>query len=130
MKHILICIIIASLASLASAKDKAEYAEATFATTEADLGFIREEKGVVKCEFEFKNTGTSPLIIIDVKASCGCTNPDFPRQPIAPGKKGKIKVKYNPTGVSGGFRKSLIVKTNGREKRTSLYIDGSVIPRK
>lgn len=130
MKHILICIIIASLASLASAKDKAEYAEATFATTEADLGFIREEKGVVKCEFEFKNTGTSPLIIIDVKASCGCTNPDFPRQPIAPGKKGKINVKYNPAGVSGGFRKSLIVKTNGREKRTSLYIDGSVIPRK
>lgn len=130
MKHILICIIIASLASLASAKDKTEYAEATFATTEADLGFIREEKGVVKCEFEFKNTGTSPLIIIDVKASCGCTNPDFPRQPIAPGKKGKIKVKYNPAGVSGGFRKSLIVKTNGREKRTSLYIDGSVIPRK
>ena len=47
---------------------------------------------------------------------------------VIEGVKGKVK--YNPAGVSGGFRKSLIVKTNGREKRTSLYIDGSVIPRK
>lgn len=111
-------------------KGDKSYAETTFTEYTVDLGFIKEEKGVVKCEFEFSNTGNAPLMIIDVKASCGCTHPEFPLQPIAPGKKGKIKVKYNPAGASGGFRKSLTVKTNGREKRVSLYIEGSVIPKK
>ena len=92
------------------AKDNKEYAEATFSSTTADLGFIREEKGIARCEFELTNTGNSPLIIIEAKASCGCTNPEFPTRPIAPGKKAKIKVKFNPAGGKGGFRKTIIVK--------------------
>ena len=132
MKRIVIYIISAVVALTSAAADDngKTFAEASFKSTTADLGFIKEEKGIARCEFEFTNTGNSPLIIIEAKASCGCTNPDFPRQPIAPGKKGKIKVKFNPTGVSGGFRKTITVKTNGREKRTSLYIEGSIIPRK
>ena len=125
------CYILVVLSAFSlGAKDNKEYAEATFSSTTADLGFIREEKGIARCEFELTNTGNSPLIIIEAKASCGCTNPEFPTRPIAPGKKAKIKVKFNPAGGKGGFRKTIIVKTNGREKRTSLYIEGSIIPRK
>lgn len=130
MKRLLFCIIATSLSLMAVAKEPESYAEASFTRTTADLGFINEAKGIARCEFEFTNTGNAPLIIIEAKASCGCTNPDYPRQPIAPGKKGKIKVKFNPAGGSGGFRKTIIVKTNGREKRTSLYLEGSIIPRK
>lgn len=131
MKHLLLYMIAVLVSFTAAASDEPkEYAEASFDTTTCDLGFIREEKGIKRCEFVFTNTGNAPLIIIEAKASCGCTNPDYPRQPIAPGKKGKIKVKFNPSGGSGGFRKTITVKTNGREKRTSLYLEGSIIPKK
>ena len=130
MNRFFLTIITAAIALSASAKENKSFAEASFSSTTADLGFVQEAKGITRCEFEFTNTGNAPLIIIDAKASCGCTNPDFPRQPIAPGKKGKIKVKFNPAGGSGGFRKTIIVKTNGREKRTSLYLEGSIIPRR
>lgn len=114
----------------AIAKDNNRFAQATFPNQTCDLGFIKEEKGLVKCEFEIVNTGNSPLIIIDAKPSCGCVHTDYPKRPIEPGKKNKIKVTYNPAGSVGGFRRSITVKTNGREKRTTLYLEGSVIPKK
>ena len=131
MRRIFILIYIVAVGAIcAVAKDVKDYAQATFPNPTCDLGFIKEEKGLVKCEFEVVNSGTSPLIIIDAKASCGCTRPDYPKRPIEPGKKAKIKVTYNPAGISGGFRKSITVKTNGREKRTTLYIEGSVVPKR
>src|SRR5690554_2152117 len=47
------------------------------------------------CEFTFKNTGNEPLVISNAKGSCGCTVPSWPREPIAPGQTGSIKVKYD-----------------------------------
>lgn len=119
---------VCSLVSFAGGDKNSSYAQATFPSQTCDLGYIKAEKGLVKCEFEVVNTGNAPLIIIEVKGSCGCTKIDFPKRPIDPGKKAKLKVTFNPAGLSGGFRKSITVKTNGREKRTSLYLDGSVIP--
>lgn len=126
----MICAVAVCVACALAKDNTKDFAQATFPDQTCDLGFIKEEKGLVKCEFEVVNTGTSPLIIIDVKTSCGCTHPDYPKRPINPGKKAKIKVTYNPAGTSGGFRKSITVKTNGKEKRTTLYIEGSVIPKK
>ncbi|MFD2603841.1 DUF1573 domain-containing protein [Flavobacterium suzhouense] len=60
--------------------------------------------------FEFTNTGDAPLIIKDVKSSCGCTVPSWPKEPIAPGKSGKIEVKYNMT--PGPIRKTITVQSN------------------
>ncbi|MBQ1725013.1 MAG: DUF1573 domain-containing protein, partial [Muribaculaceae bacterium] len=60
----------------------------------------------------------------------GCTRPEFSPKPIKPGKKGKVKVTYSPVGRPGGFRKSVKIKTNGRERVTTLYITGTVTPRK
>lgn len=133
---LLVCIVAMSAMNVVAKVEKKErfdsknYAQATFPEPTCDLGYINEADGIVRCEFEVVNTGTSPLIIINVKPSCGCTATNYNKKPIAPGEKGKIKVSYNPSGTKGGFRKSLVVKTNGREKRTTLYIEGSVIPKK
>ena len=129
---IAVTIALVATAAVASNKDKKETAEgkpeALFMTTNHDFGFIREEKGPVTCYFEFENVGTAPLIIVSASAQCGCTRPEYPQKPIKPGKMGKIKVTYNPTGRPGPFRKKVLVKANGKKGRLALYIEGSVIP--
>ncbi len=64
-----------------------------------------------ECTFEFKNTGDSPLIISDAKGSCGCTVPEWPKEPIAPGATGLLKVKYD-TMRTGEFQKSVTITSN------------------
>lgn len=104
------------------------YAQGTFPVRKHDFGIIKEEKGLVSTTFKVTNTGTKPLVIVDVTVSCGCTTREYTKKPIAPGKSGKVKVFFNPLGRPGAFRKTIKVHTNGREKRTSLYIEGTVIP--
>ena len=107
-----------------------KYAEATFEVKSHDFGTIQEAKGPVSCTFEFTNTGDKPLLIIDATASCGCTRPEYPSKPIKPGKKGKLKVTYSPIGRPGAFKKTVKVKTHGKERSTTLRIEGTVIPKK
>jgi hypothetical protein len=107
-----------------------QQAEATFVVKSHDFGTIKEANGPVSCTFEFINTGDKPLLIIDATASCGCTRPEYPTKPIKPGKKGKIKVTYSPIGRPGSFKKSVKIKTNGKERTTTLRIEGTVIPKK
>ena len=95
-----------------------------------DFGTIEEEKGPVKYEFEFTNTGDAPLMIISAKGSCGCTVPTYSKKPIQPGKKGKVKVTFSPTGRPGEFEKMVRLKLNTKEKNATLRISGVVIPRK
>ena len=97
-----------------------------FQKKEYDFGYISENDGKVTCSFEFVNNGDKPLVIIDAKAECGCTTPDFPRRPIEAGGKGVIKVTYNPKDRPGAFRKEITVRTNGKPKRTTLVVIGSV----
>lgn len=116
--------LISSVAAFA-ADPKIEFSEKSH-----DFGNIREEKGAVSYEFEFVNTGDAPLMIIDAKASCGCTRPSYPTEPIKPGKSGKIKVTYLPAGRPGEFNKNVKVRTNDKDnKRVTLRISGVVIPR-
>ena len=105
-------------------------AEATFKVKSHDFGNIQEAKGPVSCTFEFTNTGDKPLLILDAAASCGCTHPEYPSKPIKPGKKGKIKVTFSPIGRPGAFKKSVKLKTNGKERTITLRIEGTVIPKK
>lgn len=103
--------------------------KATFNEMTYDFGTIKESKGPVKHTFEVKNTGDSPLIIVDAVASCGCTRPSFTAKPIKPGKKGKVEVTFSPAGRAGTFRKTIKVKTNTADKISSLVITGSIIPK-
>ena len=116
-----------SVAMSGMADDK--YAEAKFDVRSHDFGTIKEADGPVTCTFEFTNTGDKPLLIIDATASCGCTRPEYPTKPIKPGKKGKIKVTYSPIGRPGAFKKTVKIKTNGKERSTTLRIEGTVIPK-
>lgn len=100
----------------------------TFAEKTHDFGSIKEADGPVTHVFEFTNTGSEPLVIINVNASCGCTRPEYPKEPVMPGKKGKIKVTFNPAGRPGEFSKEVKIRTNG-SKRPVLRITGTVIPK-
>lgn len=76
-------------------------------------------------DFEFTNTGSKPLILTDVKASCGCTTPSWTKEPVMPGQKGSVKAQYN-MAREGTFRKSVTVKTADGET-VILYISGEAI---
>ncbi len=76
--------------------------------------------------FTVKNTGDKPLIISEVKPSCGCTTPEWSKDPILPGKSAQIKVGYN-TGIKGSFNKLIEVYSNDpQNNRSVLYIKGTV----
>lgn len=99
-----------------------------FVSTIHDYGTI--EKGSDgSCNFVFTNTGQTPLVLSNVRASCGCTVPTWPREPILPGKEGSIKVVYN-TNLVGNFNKSISVSSNAKNKEVVLNIKGNVIQKK
>lgn len=80
------------------------------------------------CTFEFKNTGNAPLIISNAKGSCGCTVPTWPREPIAPGAKGIITVKYD-TKRAGAINKSVTISSNAvNAPEQIIRIKGNVLP--
>ena len=101
----------------------------TFVKTEHDFGKINEADGRVTVVFEFKNEGMSPLILSNVRASCGCTTPEWTKEPVEPGKKGSIKVTYNPNGRPGRFQKTITITSNATEPTKKVYIKGEVIPK-
>ena len=103
-------------------------AEITFKETSHDFGNI-PFKGNGSYEFVFVNTGTEPLILTQPKSSCGCTVPEWPRQPILPGESNVIKVTYKNTDRPGNFNKYVTVFSNAAvNKEVKLHIKGTVEP--
>uniref|UniRef100_UPI003B5B4F77 DUF1573 domain-containing protein n=1 Tax=Reichenbachiella sp. TaxID=2184521 RepID=UPI003B5B4F77 len=100
-----------------------------FINNDHDFGEIKEDGGPAIYEFEFKNTGTAPLIISHVRASCGCTTPGWSKEPVLPGETGYVKAQYNPRNRPGSFRKSLTITTNGDPAVVHAYIKGKVLPK-
>jgi hypothetical protein len=94
-----------------------------------DFGQIKEEDGKVTISSKTRNTGTGPLVISRVQASCGCTTPNWTKEPIEPGKSGSIMVTYNPLGRPGMFNKTITVFSNASEEQVQLQIKGEVIPK-
>lgn len=84
----------------------------------------------VMITFHFKNTGTKPLIISNVQASCGCTVPSKPEEPIAPGAEGKITAEFNSEGRVGKASKNVNVSLNTKEGFATLLFEGEVLPKK
>ena len=77
------------------------------------------------CEFVFTNMGQTPLIVNKAQASCGCTVPEWTREPVQPGKTGTIKVKYN-TNIVNAFTKTVTVTSNAKNSPVVLTIKGTV----
>ncbi|WP_316736519.1 DUF1573 domain-containing protein [Pedobacter aquatilis] len=81
-------------------------------------------------EFKFKNTGKSPLIISNATATCGCTVPETPKEPILPGKEGVIKVVFNSTGKVGMQDKVVTVTSNANPNVSMVHLVGEVLAKK
>jgi hypothetical protein len=97
--------------------------------TEHDFGTFKEEAGKKTFDFVVLNAGNAPLVIQNIVASCGCTTPEWTKEPIPPGGSGKITAIYDPVGRPGQFNKTLSVYTNSKPEMVVLVIKGEVIPR-
>jgi hypothetical protein len=100
----------------------------TFAKESHDFGQVNEGDKVV-FDFFFTNTGKSALIISNATATCGCTVPEYPKQPLAPGKTGIIHVVFNSTGKSGMQNKIITLTTNTFKGNEELHLVGNVKPK-
>lgn len=90
-----------------------------------DFGNMKQH-GDASTEFKFTNTGTEPLIISNAKGSCGCTVPEWPREPIAPGQSNVIKVKYDSKRI-GQINKSVTITSNAGNAATKVIrIKGNI----
>ena len=94
-----------------------------------NFGIISEEDGLASHVFVIKNTGGAPLVINRVTASCGCTRPEWSKDPVAPGKTTNLKVSYDPTGRPGPFTKMVSIYSNGKKGSFNLAIKGTVTAR-
>lgn len=127
MKKVSLIVLFAVLVSgMAFAQQKPEM---DFKRTEHNFGTIKEEIGAVSTQFEFTNTGKSPLIIQRVSASCGCTTPSYTKEPVLPGKKGTISATYSTVRRPGTFNKTIRVYTNVPDTVYVLTIKGNVTPK-
>lgn len=110
---------------------------ATPVIAEADAPKVQVEKAIyefgeikqgekVSYEFKFKNVGKTPLIITNATATCGCTVPEYPTQPIKPGEEGSIKVIFDSAGKMGLQDKVVTVTSNANPKFEDLHLVGDV----
>lgn len=121
-------IVISLFVGMVNAKEAGK-AEMSFTETVHDFGTVKESGGPVSVEFPFTNTGDANLVVYDATAECGCTTPEYPKAPVAPGKTGNIMVTYNPLGRPGVFEKVITVRSNGKKGKLRLKIRGTVVPK-
>lgn len=98
----------------------------SFNTRVHDFGTIKEVNGGVTYDFEFVNSGKAPILIKNVESSCGCTSPEWTRQPVLPGKTGFVKATFSPKDRPGYFDKTITVYSNAQPSVVELKIKGSV----
>lgn len=98
-----------------------------FEESEYDFGTVKAGEKV-RHVFKFKNTGSEPLIISNAKGSCGCTVPNWPREPIPPGGEGEIVVEFDSKGKRGKQNRKVTITANTEPPQIFLYVKGEVIP--
>ncbi len=94
-----------------------------------NFGNISEGDGLASHVFTIKNTGASPLVITRITASCGCTQPEWSKEPIPAGGTGAVKITYNPAGRPGPFHKTISIFSNGNKGAYMLAVRGNVTPK-
>lgn len=130
MKRISLIVTLLTFVSFASFSQDSQVAKTdsiVFDNTTYDYGTIDYGSDGVY-NFQFTNKGKSPLILNNVRAACGCTTPEWPKEPIPEGEAGVIKVKYN-THIPGTFRKTIQVRSNAANSNVILTITGNVKPK-
>ncbi len=94
-----------------------------------DFGKVTDGEKV-EYNYRFKNTGTKPLVIINVSATCGCTVPQKPEKPVMPGETGFIKVVFDSKGRVGSAHKAITVTSNANPGFPELQLTGEVLGKK
>jgi len=123
MKNVIAILFVGLMSLGINAQEKT--AKIEFKTDVIDYGTVEKGSNGVRV-FEFTNTGDAPLIISSVKSTCGCTVPKKPKEPIMPGEKGEIEVKYDTNRVNP-IRKTITVTSNADTPTVALKIKGLVI---
>ncbi|UIR54494.1 DUF1573 domain-containing protein [Sphingobacterium sp. SRCM116780] len=116
----------------ASVKDKGSadaIGTVEFAELDYDFGKIKEGEKVTHT-FTLTNSGNAPLILSDVKASCGCTQPEFSKNPVLPGKTSDIHVTFNSEGQVGKQQKMITIFSNASNKLATVQLKGEVLAAK
>ena len=130
MKNLILTFTLLFVATIAMNSASAQIdkgAKIEFSKETHDYGTIKYDADPY-CTFEFKNTGNEPLIISNAKGSCGCTVPEWSKEPIAPGATGSIRVKYD-TKRPGPINKSVTIDSNAiNEPSKIIKIKGEVGP--
>lgn len=101
----------------------------TFNETEFNFGKVKSGEKV-RHAYKFKNTGNEPLIISNAKGSCGCTVPDWPKEPIGVGEEAEIMVVFDSKNKKGNQTKQVTITANTNPPQTIIYIKGEVIGEK
>ena len=107
-------------------KDMLDYAAITLETNRWKFGQINQGD-IVEQTFHFQNTGKNPLIISSAVGSCGCTVPTYPKEPIAPGEKGEIHVKFTSGSRLGKQSKQVKITANTKPNVTELFVEGEIL---
>jgi len=108
-------------------QDTAVYAQIYFATTDHNFGNVDQGEKVQQV-FKFKNTGNGPLILQNVLTTCGCTVPEWPKEPVPPAGEGEIKVIFDSTSKIGRQNKVVTIRSNSRSGDYRLRISAMVLP--
>lgn len=124
IKNQLVYILLVISLNACQSKSVSKNGAIAFKRTEHNFKEI-DYKSDTKCTFLFTNSGETPLLIHNVKTSCGCTVPEWPKKPIKPGKSGEIHIEYD-TSHPGKFHKTITVFYNGKESPKELVIKGMV----
>ncbi|AFL79833.1 Protein of unknown function (DUF1573) [Aequorivita sublithincola DSM 14238] len=107
--------------------ESGKFAAITFEESQFDFGTIDQGTNVEHV-FKFKNTGDAPLMIVNAKSSCGCTIPEYTKEPVAPGATGDMLVKFNGSGQNQ-VSKTVTLTTNTKEGTETLTIKAFVTPK-
>ncbi|MBL7923999.1 MAG: DUF1573 domain-containing protein [Bacteroidia bacterium] len=116
---------VAAPAASPAAVDNKNASEMTFEAEEFNFGNIKQGESVTH-EFTFVNEGKEDLIITNAQGSCGCTVPQYPKEPIKKGGKGVIKVTFNSAGKMGMQDKTVTITSNAKNSPRILHLKGTV----
>ena len=122
----LLCLTIGTAAARAQTTVTTEAGKFAFKEETHDYGEVPEGPAA-EYDFVFKNKGDRPIIITEAHGSCGCTIPEWPKEPVLPGKKGIIHVKYNTQGRPGPISKEIYISSNAEQQNMTLHIRGTVV---
>lgn len=129
LPHFILTILLVCFAATASFAQKGKVSELSFERTAWDFGTINEVDGPVSHTFKFTNTGKTPIVLEQVVVSCGCTTPEYTREPVMPGARGEIKITFDPKDRPGAFAKDIHVSSGGGKNKDKITIRGEVVGR-